>query len=355
MKRLFLTLSFVFLALFGALPLGHAINLEPRILAKVGSEAVTVYDVKKKLDVIFLQQSPEYAGNEAARFEFYTRFWKDALRELVQAKLVLLNAKEQEDKISQKMVTESDVHREMQQRFGPNVIESLAKIGLSYDEGARMILEELKVQTMIWISVHSNTEQKVSPDLIRERFEKLIKETPNKHIWNYQVITLNTQDPEEKKTLVDLIHSELSSRDLTKLTSLAKTASACIKKTPSEQQAHLLNTGISAPLSVSPVINTGEDEITPQRKEVLEKLNSGEASDLIEEETRSSGKKVSRVLVLHGKVAAKLPTFAEKQSELKSVCLGEVFERDMSAYVKGLEDRYGIEVCYPEGFEPFTR
>ena len=355
MKTFSLTLSFAFVALFGALPFSHAINLEPRILAKVGTEAVTVYDIKKKLDVIFLQQSPEYADNEAARFEFYSRFWKDALREIVQAKLVLLNAKEKEEKISQKMVTESDVHREMQQRFGPNVIENLAKIGLSYDEGAKMILDELKVQTMIWISVHSNTQQKVSPELIRERYEKLIQEMPNKHTWRYQVITLNAKEKSDKKALIDLIHSELASKDLTKLASLPKKASTQLGIASTPSSTADLKTGLVSALKVSPVIETGEDEVTAQRKEVLEKLSNGEASDLIEEETRSSGKKVSRVLVLHDKIAAKLPTFAEKQGELKNICLSEVFERDMGAYIKGLEDRYGIEVCYPEGFEPFTR
>jgi len=355
MKRFFLTLSFVFVTLFLALPFGYAINLEPRILAKVGSEAITVYDVKKKLDVIFIQQSPEYAGNEAARFEFYSRFWKDALRELVQAKLVLMNAKEKEEKISQKMVTESDVHREMQSRFEPNVIENLAKIGLSYDEGARLILDELKVQTMIWISVHSNTQQKVSPELIRERYEKLIQQTPNKHTWRYQAITLNADNEKERQALVDLIHSELASKDLTKLASLSEKASAQLGKTRISSSTADLKTGVTSTLKISPILQTGEDEITPIRREALEKLSSGQASELIEESTRSSGKKVHRILVLHDKIAAKLPTFEEKQSELKNVCLSEVFEQDMSAYVKSLEERYGIEVCYPEGFEPFTR
>jgi len=332
-----------------SLSCAFGLNLEPRILAKVGDEAVSTFDVKKKLDVIFLQQCPELAQENEARFEFYSRYWQDALRDLVQGKLILMHAEEKEEKVSQKLVSDSDVHREMQQRFGPSVIENLSKIGLSYDEGASMVREELKVQTMLWISVHSNAVHKVKPEDIRTKYTQLISAMPNKQKWRYQVITLNAPNESALKELVELAQSSVKKEGLDALDTLS--SKAPIKKTPLSDQ----DPSHSASLKVSNFLETGESEINPKRKEVLESLKPGEVSGPIEEVLRSSGKKVKRLLVLHEKVATPIPSFKEKQEELKNATLSEVYQSDMQAYIKELEGRFGVEICFPKDFKPFSR
>ncbi len=338
------------------------LNLEPRILAKVGDEAISTFDVKKKLDVIFLQQCPELAHENEARLEFYSRYWQDALRDLVQGKLILMHAEEKEKKVSQKLVSEGDIHREMQQRFGPGVIENLSKIGLSYEEGSKMIHDELKVQTMLWISVHSNAIHKVKPEDIREKYIQFVKEMPNKLKWRYQVITLNAPNAPALKELIELTQSSVKEEGLDALETLnTKVSAARIEKAPlstpdtENSASNSKNTLENTSLKVSNFLETGEDEITSERKKLLETLKAGEVSGPIEETLRSSGKKVTRLLALHEKVETPVPSFKEKQEELKNVTLNEIYQSDMQAYIKELEGRFGVEICFPKDFQPFSR
>lgn len=353
-KRIRLYICLALASVFG-LNCAFGLNLEPRILAKVGNEAISTFDVKKKLDVIFLQQCPELAHKNEARLEFYSRYWQDALRDLVQGKLILMHAEEKEKKVSQKLVSESDIHREMQQRFGPSVIESLSKIGLSYDEGSKMIHDELKVQTMLWISVHSNAMHKVKPEHIREKYIQFVKEMPNKLKWRYQVITLNAPNTPALKKLIELAQSSVKKEGLEALETLStKVSEARIEKAPLSTSAPE-NTLANASLKVSNFLETGEDEINPERKEILGTLKAGEISGPIEETLRSSGKKVTRLLALHEKVETPIPSFKEKQEELKNVTLNEIYQSDMQAYIKELEGRFGVEICFPKDFQPFSR
>ena len=64
------------------------ITLHNRVLANVNGKPVTVMDVVKRMDILFLRQFPEYANSIGARHQFYMANWKRTLSELIDKELI---------------------------------------------------------------------------------------------------------------------------------------------------------------------------------------------------------------------------------------------------------------------------
>ena len=70
------------------------IIINNRVLARVNGKPISVIDVMKKMDMIFLRQYPEYAEVPQARFQFYELSWKHVLEDLIDKELILADAEE---------------------------------------------------------------------------------------------------------------------------------------------------------------------------------------------------------------------------------------------------------------------
>ena len=145
----------------------YEIIVNNRILAKVQDQTISVLDVMKKMDVYLNHNLPEVAGSPVARFQFYSSQWRGMLSQMIDNELIIADAEAK--KIT---ITDGDLRETIQERFGPNIMATLDKIGLSYEEARKMILAEMIVQRMTWFKINSKAIQSVNPKDIKLAYQK---------------------------------------------------------------------------------------------------------------------------------------------------------------------------------------
>lgn len=344
----------LFTCLLAYLPSGaSAIQVEPQVLARVGDKALTSMDVKRRMDFIFQHQYPQYAKNEMARIEFYKNSWQGVLQDMIQTEMILAHVTLQEEKIKQKLISDGDVHRELHERFGPDVIASLSNIGMTYEEGCEMLRREMQVGNMIYVSVQDKVKKRVRPEDIRERYERLSSEMRNKKRWRYQVITVDTDSSDDRAKISAIAQQILEREGLTALTSLgekAKTA-ASIQLVSADNKPD--NKPPAFKISVSNTIETGEDDITPERAAALASLKKGEWSAPIAHTLRKSKRDVDQILVLHSTLETKPPAFEKQQEHVRMELSNEIYQEEMGKFIHMLEERFPVEILYTNSDEPY--
>lgn len=339
----------VFLLLTSLLSVASAIQVEPQVLARVGDKALTSMDVKRRMDFIFQHQYPQYAKNTMARFEFYKNSWQGVLQDMIQTEMILAHVALQEEKIKQKLISDGDVHRELHERFGPDVIASLSNIGMTYEEGCEMLRREMQVGNMLYLSVQDKVKKRVRPEEIRERYERITSQMRNKKRWRYQVITIDSDSPQDRKNVTKLTQQILKREGLTALASLndkAQTA-ASIQLVSADEKPPAFK------ISVSSTIETGEDDITSERAAALTPLSKGEWSQPITHMQRKSKREVDQILVLHSMLEAKPPAFAKEQERIRMELSNEIYQEEMGKFVHMLEERFPVEILYTNSDEPY--
>jgi len=338
-----------FLLLTCLLSAAFPIQIEPQVLARVGDKALTSMDVKRRMDFIFQHQYPQYAKNEMARLEFYKNSWKGVLQDMIQTEMILAHVTLQEEKVKQKLISDGDVHRELHERFGPDVIASLSNIGMTYEEGCTMLRREMQVGNMIYISVQDKVKKRVRPEDIRARYERISSEMRNKKRWRYQVITIDSDSADDRTKITDLTQKILQREGLTALASLndkAQTAASIQLVTADEKPP-------AFKVTVSSTIETGEDDITPERAAALQALHKGEWSAPITHTQRKSGREVNQILVLHSTLESKPPAFEKEQENLRMELSNEIYQEEMGKFVHMLEERFPVELLYTNSDEPY--
>ena len=167
----------------------HKIGVQNTILAKVNGTSISMIDVKKKMDLVFHQHYPHLMNSNQARFQFYEASWRHVLMEMIDNELILADAADKEVKL-----TDAEVREEIENRFGPNVMTTLDKIGVTYDEAWKMVRNELIVRRMTWWFIHSKAMAKVTPQEIRQAYRLHLKENPPYCDWKYRVLTIRGEN-----------------------------------------------------------------------------------------------------------------------------------------------------------------
>ena len=338
-----------FLLLTCLLSAASAIQVEPQLLARVGDKSLTSMDVKRRMDFIFQHQYPQYAKNAMARLEFYKNSWQGVLQDMIQTEMILSHVALQEEKIKQKLISDGDVHRELHERFGPDVIASLSNIGMTYEEGCEMLRREMQVGNMIYVSVQDKVKKRVRPEDIRERYERIASEMRNKKRWRYQVVTIDSDSAQDRAKITDLTQQILTREGLSALTSLndkAQTA-ASIQLVSADEKPPAFK------VSVSSTIETGEDDITPERAAALKPLQKGQWSAPISHTQRKSKREVDQILVLHSTLESKPPAFDKEQEKVRMELSNEIYQEEMGKFVHMLEERFPVEILYTNSDEPY--
>ena len=105
------------------------IAIQNTILSKVNGKTISMMDVKKRMDMLFHQSYPQHVHSNTARVQFYEASWRHILMDMVDNELIISDANDKEIK-----VTDGEVREVMEERFGPNVMQTLDKIGLTYEK-----------------------------------------------------------------------------------------------------------------------------------------------------------------------------------------------------------------------------
>lgn len=154
---------FMFLGIFSFQSKGEVID---QIIAEVNGEIITYSDLKRILDPIYAQYSKVYGGEELITRVRQAR--DEALRQLIENKLILQEAKTLGLEMSDKAVEERV--QSIKQRFPDEdtFLEALQKEGTGYDSFEEQVRDQLLIKAFISKEVTSKVI--VTPKEIREYF-----------------------------------------------------------------------------------------------------------------------------------------------------------------------------------------
>lgn len=310
---------------------GQKIGVQNAILAKVNGKTISMMDVKKKMDLIFHQNFPQYIESAQARFQFYQTSWRGVLRDMIDNELIISDALDKEIKL-----TDGDVREAMEERFGPNVMQTLDKIGLTYDETWKMVKNELIVQRMTWWFVQNKAVSSVTPQDIRQAYRLYLEENPPYSEWKYYVISvrMDRADDIAAKQIYDALRTSANP--------------------PTKEDLKLFEKeGISVSLSNEFIAKN--HDLSDAHKSALENLAFGDYSKPTVQINKDR-KAIYRIFYLSEKTDYPAPSFETLSGQLKNGLIQEAIVSESDAYLKKLRKFYGFDghQAIPEDLQPFS-
>jgi|GEM_PF-326748 len=351
MKLYLILLPFLLLS-FNALPAApkeislfkpedeRKIVIHNRVLATVNDKSVTVYDLMKKMDLLFYRQFPQYTSSAAARYQFYNANWKAVLRDLIDKELIMADAEEVKMQVSN-----GDVRQEMETMFGPNIITNLDQVGLTFEEAWKMVHADIVIKRMLFSRANAKALKQITPIVIRDAYSNFAKENHRPETWNYAIITIRDPDQAKGAEAANQAHqllisekiplNELSER-LGKLTSIAPTT----KINLSEPYSHT------------------QEEMAESSRKILAELQAGQFSAPQSQTSRADGTTVYRIFFLQEKIAAGAPPFSQVSNNLKDKLVDEASNKEIDQYIARLRKHFDVqggdlEALKKENFQPF--
>ncbi len=331
--------------LFAALPLlaqmppvdfsdgGKKVAVQNAILAKVNGTTISMMDVKKKMDLILHQHYPQFAQSNTARVQFYEKSWRQVLMDLIDNELILADAADREMKL-----TDADIRETMEAKFGPSVLTTLDKIGLTYDEAWKLVKNELIVQRMSWWFVQSKAVQSVTPQSIREAYRGYLKEHPPYQELKYRIVSLRGDDLESQ---AQKIYAALSESG----------------KSPEEISDALL--AIDPTVQISTEYTASDLDISEAHRSALASLLPGSYSAPVVQKSRADNKAIARVFYLSAKSEHPAPAFDDLSSSLRDQLIQLAMNQHSRSYLEKLRKHYGFDASFlkeslPEDMHPFS-
>lgn len=314
----------------------HHILVHNRVLAKVNGKSISAVDVMKKMDILFYRQYPQYTSIVEARFQFYKQNWKHVLNDLIDKELIIADAEE-----SKVPATSGDVRQEMEELFGPQIILNLDSIGMTFDEAYKIVLGDILLRRMMYLRANIKALQAVTPQSIRDTYEKLSKEQIKPEAYRYQVVSIRDQNP---------IFAE-------------KTAQAAYRLLKEEQvslselavQLKQLPESVLSSVTVSEEYLHNENELAQANKAVLTGLQSHEVSTPFNQKSRSDQSSVWRILCLNEKLAGGVLPFNELETDIREQLLGDAVAKETDTYLKRLRTHFDIQMMVlDDNYDPFS-
>jgi hypothetical protein len=312
-----------------------------RILAKVNGKPVTTYDVMKKMDLIFYKQYPEYTSSTDARYQFYLYNWNHELEQFIMKELILADAKE-----SKVEVSGGDLRQEMESMFGPNTIANLDKIGMSYDDAAKIVEGDIIIRRMLSGRVNSKAMGVVTPSKIKIAYEEFISNPDNiaQDVWYYRVVTIKERDIKKTEESANKAYADLKSGvPLTELVAHLKE-----EKIPSRQ----------GKVTLSEVIQSNDKELSESYKNVLVTLTKDEFSAPFAVKSRVDKTTVHRILFLVDKIKGEIPSYKDLEPKLKDELLNVAYDKESEVYLEKLKQHFHVrdndlKAMLPTDYQPF--
>lgn len=326
--------------------------IQNRILAKVHNSTISVLDVVKHMEVFLNKHYPEYANSLPAKYQYFSAKWKENLMQMIDEQLILADA----DKMELK-VTDSEVRETLFGKFGPNVMATLDKLGITYEEARSMIHSELTVQRMTWFKVHSKALASVNIPDVKTAYVNYREKNPLKEHWEYQILSIKAENEEIAKNIAEeALKLSQNSTDLSKISQeLGKQVNALLE-IPEESPPPFT-------LTLSEPVKAEDKNLSLTYKEILKTLSAGSISEPIKQTTKNGAageqNSVYRIFHLIGHTKTPTPTFRSMQDKLHDKLIQEAIEKESRYYISKLRERYGfdaknLEENIPTGFQPFS-
>lgn len=314
----------------------NEIVVNNRILVRVLGKPVSVIDVMKNMDLYISRNYPELIDSKAGRLQFYTQSWRDTLNQMIDNELMLADAESREVK-----VTDGEVREMVQERFGPNIMGTLDRLGLTYDEARQMTHNEMIVQRMNWLRVYSKALQKVTSQEVKKGYVDFCKHNPPKEEWTYQMLTVRG---ETGSALANQAYEMLLTQpDL----------NAVAEKLQAE-----LPPDSSITISVSQDYAVEDKNLAQSVKDVLSSLEVGHFSKPSLQTSRDNSP-TNRIFYLKNHMKTDPLKFEDLANRIKDSLIQKAAGTEMEAYQARLRARFGydmktLEESIPPDFQPFT-
>lgn len=317
-----------------------SIVINNRILAKVNGKAISVYDIMKKMDMLFYRSFPEYTSSTTARFQFYQMNWKGVLRDLIDKELILADAEE-----NKMVVSSGDVRQEMENLFGPNIIANLDSIGLTFEEAWKIVQGDILIKRMMYVRTTSKVLKQITPQDVHAAYAIYATENIRPDTWVYSVISIRDKDKTkgaeaayQTYRLLAEDHVPLSevSEKIKTLASIAKSS----KVTISEEYRH------------------NDKEMSEAYKITLTNLKPGTYSQPSTHKSRMDNSNIYRIFYLKEFLSGGALPFNEVAKQLKEKLLDEAADKETDEYLKRLRKHFDVQETLEgelsnEEFEPF--
>ncbi len=295
-------------------------------------------DVVKQMDVYLSQYYPQYLDAEEAKIQFYNVQWKPTLQRMIDQELMMADAESREVK-----ATDAEVREEIQNRYGPNVMGSLDKLGISYEEAKKMVYQDLVVQKIQWLRVTSKVLARVTTEVIKKTFDEYLIKNPPKEMWTYQFLTLRFDEIDTAMSQAEQI------KDLQETSSslLSVAADLFKQKLPETEWTHF---------SLSSELQLEEKELSEAHRDVLAKMTVNDWSKPIVQQSRD-GSQVVRIFHLKSHTKQETPLFETMANGLRQEILNQYAEKEMDVYLARLHQRFNYNndsLDIPPQFEPFS-
>jgi hypothetical protein len=318
------------------------IAVNNRVLAKANGKAISVIDLMKKMDMLFYRQFPQYTSSSVARYQFYLTNWSHILSELIDKELIMADAEE-----SKLNVSAGDVRQEMELLFGPNIIENLDKVGLTFEEAYQMVLADITLRRMMYFRVQAKAITQATPQKIREFYDKIAKDTIRDNEWVYRVITLRHKDPVKAAESANIALSMLKTDHIP--------FSDLTEKMKIDLPKDLKDTS----LSVSEEFHTNEKELSDVFKKTLDMLTPDSYSIPISQKSRSDNSTVVRIFYLKEIIPGGPIPFKELEAKIKDKLIEDAMEIESKAYLTKLRQHFDtqegqIQELIKSDYQPFV-
>lgn len=309
------------------------IAIHNRILTKFNNKTFSVLDVVKKMDMLFDGHYPKLTNSKLARYQFYCAQWKDTLQKMLDQELILLDA----ERIGVK-VTDAEVREELLRRYGPNVMISLDRLKLSYEEARKMISEDLIVEKILYFKVYAEA-LRVRPNDIKKKYIAHCEENSASQKWCYQVLTICSEDESISQALAELAFTLLKE-----------------KRNFQDISEDLQSKNPNITVSLTPEIERDNLSISQAHKQIIETLNPGDFSTPSSQVNRDQSV-VQRIFYLKDKNVINPPEFPKLAEKIKDSLIQESIALHLPSYMKKLKNRYGLseqDLSVNSDFKPFS-
>lgn len=342
-RTLFFTLFITGATIGHSLPMSfgmeptYDIVVNNRVLTMVNQKPITVLDVAKKMDMAFFSQYPEYADSPQARYQYYQARWKADLNELIEKELILADASEH--KID---ITRGDIRQELEETFGPNVIENLDRAGLTLDEALEMTKDNITIRRILGSKVNAKAVRRAIPDNLKKAYEEYVAKNAKPEKWNYRVISVRSPEEAKGAEIAQSVYESIQEEAL-ELAQLQE-------RYQDDEEVQI---------TVSELYSHTKDEIGSKYKEALEKLAAGQFSEPVAQKGRKDNRLVYRIFYLADVDQGGAPPFNEVTPLLRKKIMEEAIEEETISYLNNLHKHFAIsnqEVLQqlPENFQPFS-
>jgi len=312
---------------------GQKVVVNNRVITKVNGNPISVIDLMKKMDLMFYQAHSEHLDSSQLRYQFYMANWQDVLKSMIDRELVYLDAEAQNMPISP-----GDVRVEIEDIFGPNVLENLEQAGLTYEEVSKLIRADILIRRMLTYSVNLKAMKSVTPEDIVLEYER-DKANMYQQLFHFRIMSVKSSDSAKAQVVADRI-CELVNHQLLPVDTV---------------EAHLRNEGAldeTIAITVSPVFIQKKSEFSPHIYELLHPLQDRQCS------LGTMQKGTVRMYYLERKEQQEAPLLSSSEEAIREKLVHKAMIEESDRYFSHLRKHYDLNPddivkSLPDSFKPF--